>query len=118
MGRPGESTAAAREQELARLRMLADAATAWARWRRQGATAPASSEELELLSALDRLGSAGDSTDRNLIVLCSGCKRTRDDREWVALETFLAEQARMEFTHGLCPDCMARLYPHQGAEPE
>jgi hypothetical protein len=113
---PGDSTAAAREQELARLRLVADAADAWARWRRQGETEAASPQELELLAALDRLESA--DSPRSLIVLCSGCRRTRDDSAWVPLETYLVEQTPMEFSQGLCPDCMARLYPQHRAEPD
>lgn len=65
MGPPGESTAADREHELARLRALAEAADAWARWRRQGPNDPASPEEQELLSALDRLESTGEQAVRN-----------------------------------------------------
>jgi len=55
VGPSGESTAAAREEELARLRLLAEAAEAWARWRRRGLDTLASAEETELLAALDRL---------------------------------------------------------------
>jgi hypothetical protein len=115
---PGESTAADREQELARLRVLAEAANAWARWHRQGSRDPASAEEQELLAALDRLEAAGGHLGRNLLVLCSGCRRTRDDAEWVALEAFLTEKAGLEITHGLCPSCLGRLYPHRPAEPD
>jgi hypothetical protein len=117
MGPPGESTAA-RERELARLRALADAADAWARWRRGDASGPASCAELELLAALDRLEPQGEGAGRELIVLCSGCRRTRDDSDWIALEAFLTDRAGMEFTHGLCPDCMVRLYPHHTSESD
>lgn len=98
--------------------MLAEAADAWARWRRDGSGDSASTEELELLSALDRLEAVGAHSNRYLIVLCSGCRRTRDDSAWVALETFLTRKGGMEFTHGLCPDCMGRLYPNHTAQPE
>jgi hypothetical protein len=118
MGSPGESTSAARERELAQLRVLAEAADAWARWRRSGPGEPTSPEELELLSALDRLEAAGRQSNRNLIVLCSACRRTRDDSDWVALEAFLTRKAALEFTHSLCPDCMAQLYPHHTSEPD
>jgi hypothetical protein len=118
MGPPGESTAADREHELAGLRVLAEAADAWARWRRQGSDDPAGPEELKLLAALDRFASAGGQAGRNLLVICSGCRRTRDGTEWVELETFLTETAGIEFTHSLCPNCLGQLYPHHPAEPD
>jgi hypothetical protein len=113
---PGESTSAAREQELARLRMLAEAAEAWARWRRRGGASAHSPEERDLLAALDRL-EASPSGGRRLIVLCSGCRRTRDETEWIPLEAYLADRLGMEFTHSICPTCMARLYPHHASDP-
>ena len=113
---PGESTSAAREQELARLRLLADAAEAWARWRRRGESSTHSAEERDLLAALDRL-QAAPAADRELIVLCSGCRRARDDAAWVPLEAYLADRVGMEFTHGICPTCMARLYPRHAGDP-
>jgi hypothetical protein len=112
---PGESTPAARERELARLRVVADAAEAWARWRRSGGPNAPSTEERDLLAALDRLEAAA-ARDRELIVLCSGCRRTRDQDEWVPLEAYLADRTGIEFTHGICPSCLARLYPHHAAD--
>ena len=115
---PGESTTADREHELKRLRVLAEAADAWARWRRSGAVALASPEEQQLLSALDRLAAAGGRSRRDIVVLCSGCRRARDHARWVELEPFLTEKVAIEFSHGMCPDCMARRYPNHMAEPD
>jgi hypothetical protein len=111
MGLPGESTAAERAHELARLRALAEAAEAWARWRREQAGGPASDAESALLAALDRLAESGGHGGRRLLVLCSACRRTRDGTAWVELEDYLTQKAVVEFTHGVCPDCMERLYP-------
>jgi hypothetical protein len=115
---PGESTAADRDHELAALRALAEAADAWARWRRQGAGAAASMEESELLAALDRLEVSAGHAPRNLVVICSGCRRARDKAAWVELETFLTEKAGIHLSHSLCPACLGRLYPHEPAEPD
>ena len=93
-----------------RLRSLAAAAEAWARWRRGGSEGQ-SPEEAELLAALDLL-EADDPAGRTILALCSACRRTRDDDEWLGLEEFLIAKAGMDFSHGLCPDCMERLYPH------
>lgn len=110
---PHGSTAAAREREFVRLRSLAAAAEAWARWRRVG-SAGQSPEEADLLAALDRL-EADDQAERPILVLCSACRRTRYGDEWLELEEFLTAKAGMEFSHGLCLDCKERLYPdHTG----
>jgi len=47
-----------------------------------------------------------------LIPICSSCKKIRDDKGyWNQLERYLHEHAGTEFTHGICPDCLKRLYP-------
>jgi hypothetical protein len=113
----GESAAAGRERELARLRALAEAAQTWARWRR-GSVEAESPEEHELLEALDAHQAAGGKEGREQLVLCSGCRRGRDGSDWMALEQLLAEKSSFELTPGMCPDCMARLYPRHLAEPD
>ena len=47
-----------------------------------------------------------------LLPICAGCKKIRDDQQaWVAVEEYVAARTPVEFTHGICPDCRARLYP-------
>ena len=49
---------------------------------------------------------------RQLLPVCASCRRVRDVRnEWSTLETYLTQQAGVRVTHGLCPECVARLYP-------
>lgn len=49
---------------------------------------------------------------QGLLPICASCKKIRDDRGlWQPLETYIAEKSEADFTHGVCPDCMARLYP-------
>lgn len=51
-----------------------------------------------------------------LLPICSACKRIRDDEGyWNQIESYLRERAEVEFTHGICPDCMQRLYPEFGS---
>ena len=46
-----------------------------------------------------------------LLPICSSCKKIRDDKGyWNQLETYILEHSQAEFTHGLCPDCMKKLY--------
>jgi len=47
-----------------------------------------------------------------LLPLCSSCRKVRDDQGyWAQIESYLSTRTGVEFTHGICPDCMTRLYP-------
>lgn len=49
-----------------------------------------------------------------LIPICSSCKKIRDDQGyWHQLEIYLKEHSYAEFSHGLCQECMAKLYPEE-----
>jgi hypothetical protein len=44
--------------------------------------------------------------------ICSHCKKIRDEEgHWQRLEAFLASKVGADFSHGICPECMARHYP-------
>lgn len=47
-----------------------------------------------------------------LLPICASCKKIRnDDGYWEQLEEYLQEHSEAAFSHGLCPDCAAKLYP-------
>jgi len=47
-----------------------------------------------------------------LIPICSSCKRIRDDEGyWSQVEVYIRDHSEADFSHSICPDCMARLYP-------
>jgi PAS domain S-box-containing protein len=51
-------------------------------------------------------------TLQGMLPMCAGCKKIRDDKGyWNTIESYLCEHTDAEFTHGLCPDCITRLYP-------
>ena len=51
-------------------------------------------------------------TLRGLLPICSNCKKIRDDKGyWNRLEGYIQDHSEAEFTHGICPDCIAELYP-------
>jgi PAS domain S-box-containing protein len=53
-----------------------------------------------------------------LLPICASCKKIRDDRGyWSQIETYISRHSRAEFSHGLCPECMQRLYPELAVEP-
>ena len=47
-----------------------------------------------------------------VVPICSHCKKIRDDEGyWNQVEAFVASHTEARFTHGICPECMAKLYP-------
>lgn len=50
-----------------------------------------------------------------LLPICASCKKIRDeDGTWQQLESYIHAHSQAQFSHGLCPTCLDRLYP---AEP-
>lgn len=49
---------------------------------------------------------------RRLLPICARCKKVRDtDDLWQRVDFYLSKHLDMDFTHSLCPDCAAELYP-------
>ncbi len=47
-----------------------------------------------------------------LLPICLNCKNIRDEsNSWVRIEDYIADRSEADFTHGMCPDCMRKLYP-------
>lgn len=47
-----------------------------------------------------------------LVPICSNCKAIRDDKGfWTQLEGYIQAHSHAKFSHGICPDCMQKLYP-------
>ena len=46
-----------------------------------------------------------------LLPICSHCKKIRDrDDAWQPLERYISARSEAQFTHGICPDCVAKHY--------
>ena len=61
----------------------------------------------ELQEALDNI-----KTLKGLIPICANCKKIRDDKGfWQQLEVYVRDHSEAEFSHGICPDCIKKLYP-------
>ena len=51
-------------------------------------------------------------TLRGIIPICASCKNIRDDRGyWNKVEAYIRDHSEAEFSHGICPECMKKLYP-------
>ena len=52
------------------------------------------------------------NTLSGLLPICSNCKRIRDDiGYWNLFEGYIQQHSEAEFTHGICPECIKKLYP-------
>lgn len=44
--------------------------------------------------------------------VCAACKKIRDeDGNWQQIESYIRARSAAEFSHGICPECAAKLYP-------
>jgi CheY-like chemotaxis protein len=49
---------------------------------------------------------------RGFISICSSCKKIRNDEgKWEQLEAYIQQHSEALFSHGICSDCMKKLYP-------
>jgi ligand-binding sensor domain-containing protein len=47
-----------------------------------------------------------------LLPICANCKKIRDDKGyWSQIESYIHKHSEAQFTHGICPECAAKLYP-------
>jgi len=51
---------------------------------------------------------------RNLIPICSHCKKIRDDEGlWKQLEVYFEKYTNSQFSHGVCKECLEKLYGNE-----
>ena len=61
----------------------------------------------ELKNALTEI-----NTLSGLLPICAGCKKIRDDGGyWNRIESYIENHTSVQFSHGLCPDCMGEYFP-------
>jgi hypothetical protein len=49
---------------------------------------------------------------QGVLPICASCKRIRDkEGNWEQMESYVHRNSEADFTHGLCPQCVTRLYP-------
>jgi hypothetical protein len=93
---------------------FAFAVFSWRRWRDLMLEIKKRKETEELLvKERDRLKKAlaEIKTLRGIVPICSSCKKIRNDKGyWQQVEVYVSDNSEAEFSHGICPDCMKRLY--------
>jgi PAS domain S-box-containing protein len=61
----------------------------------------------ELKDALDQVKQLS-----GLLPICASCKRIKDDKgDWHQIESYIRDHSEAEFTHGICQECVKKLYP-------
>ena len=64
-------------------------------------------KNVELKEALENI-----KTLKGIVPICSSCKKIRnDDGYWERVEAYISEHSEAVFSHGICPDCIEKLYP-------
>jgi hypothetical protein len=52
---------------------------------------------------------------RDILPICAKCKKIRNDQQyWQRIESYLHDHIGVEFTHSLCPTCVADFYAESG----
>jgi PAS domain-containing protein len=47
-----------------------------------------------------------------LLPICANCKKIRDDKGyWRQIEAYIRDHSEADFSHGICPECVKKLYP-------
>ncbi len=67
---------------------------------------------MELSQALEEVGEL-----KGLLPVCAWCHKIRDDKGyWGQLESYIEARSRASFTHGICPDCEAKVMAERDGE--
>lgn len=74
---------------------------------RKQAEAALDEERRRLQKALEDV-----KTLRGILPICSSCKKIRDDLGyWNQVEQYISQHSEAQFSHGICPECLRKLYP-------
>ncbi len=68
--------------------------------------------EQHLAGQIHQLETALTKVDRlsGLLPICSYCKAIRDDADyWHRVEEYVSDHSNVQFSHGICPGCLAAL---------
>jgi hypothetical protein len=69
-------------------------------------------QELQQKNAQLEEALANIKTLNGYLPICANCKKIRDDEGyWQQVEVYVRHHTDVQFSHGICPECMAQLYP-------
>lgn len=68
---------------------------------------------------IDQMRTRADDSERQvkrlegLLPICGHCKKIRDENnQWHVLEVYIKDHSAADFSHGICPECLAKHYPN------
>ena len=71
-----------------------------------------SERERDLVIAKLREALAQVKALSGILPICASCKKIRDDQGyWQQVESYIGQHSEAEFSHGICPECVEKLYP-------
>jgi PAS domain S-box-containing protein len=71
-------------------------------------------EERERLVGELRAALAEVRTLREILPICSYCKKIRDDENyWQSVESYISKHTNTRFSHGICPSCFEKMVEPQ-----
>jgi PAS domain S-box-containing protein len=77
----------------------------------------AAKEREELIAKLQQ-ALAEVTTLSGIIPICAGCKKIRDDKGfWNQVESYIQRHSLAQFSHGLCPECVAKFDSAEAKKP-
>ena len=75
------------------------------------------------VSIQKRMVGALESTLHGLLPICANCKKIRfagadpeTQNSWAPVEQYLVKTTHVQFSHGICPECIRQLYPEMAGE--
>lgn len=77
---------------------------------------PDSDEKLALLFVEDI---TEISTLKDIIPMCMKCRKLRSDEQyWQTVEQYFHDHIGLDFSHGICPQCVDKYFPQFRSKPE
>jgi CheY-like chemotaxis protein len=53
-----------------------------------------------------------------ILAICSYCKKIRDEHSsWGQMESYVTKHSEAQFSHGICPECLAKVLRESGLAP-
>jgi PAS domain S-box-containing protein len=69
-------------------------------------------ESIEARKVIEREHDSEIKRLRGMLPICASCKKIKnDDGYWSQIEIYIREHSEAEFSHGICPECLRKLYP-------
>lgn len=69
-------------------------------------------KNIELQNAMNQI-----KTLHGILPICAHCKKIRDDKGyWNQVEVYVRNHTEAEFSHSVCPECIAILYPEYSGD--